>query len=169
MDYYKVVIFVISLFIGFSSSNVFAEAIPYWRFEPDVYRFVQSDKFNLTAVLCNNSSATDDLIASSVANGSVVTWLPGENLYQAGLNIEFVDILTQLNSVILPPGDCYNFVWGTVSAWKEVLYGKYTIDNAGIFGYSSVDSVVADNVFTINVTHTSELISLGVLHLLLNK
>ncbi len=169
MKFYKVVIFIISLAIGFSSSTVLAEAIPAWRFAPEVYRFLQGDTLDLTAVLCNNSTATEDLNASSVAYGAGVNWLPGKNLYQAGLNIEFADILQQLNSVILTPGDCHNFVWGTVTAWKAVVHGQYTIDYASINGHNSPTSIVADNVFTINATHEPAPIPIGVLYLILEK
>ena len=168
MNFYKVVIFVIFLFIGFSSSNVFAETIPFWRFEPDVYKFVQGDTLNLTAVLCNDSSATNDLIASTVAYGAGYSGFTGENLY-----IEFVDMRPQLSSVILHPGDCHNFSWGIVtSSWKVVPSGQYTVDYASINGHNWSGAIVADNVFTINVTrdvHVPEPISLGVLHLLLKK
>jgi hypothetical protein len=154
MNFYRIIC-VISFFIYFSSSNVFAAAIPYWRFEPNVYRFVQGDLLDLKAVLCNDSIATNDLIASSVTNGAGVNWLPGENLYEKGLNIQFADISQQLNSIILRPGECHNFVWGTVSSWKVILSGQYSIDYASINGHNSSASIVADNVFTIIVTKST--------------
>lgn len=166
---YKILLFSFYLFFGLPSSYACAEAFPFWRFEPNTYIFIQGETLHLTAVLCNHSSATNDFYASTVANGAGVDYLPGQNLYQKGLDIDFADLYSQFNSVILSPGDCHNFVWGTVSSWKVVSDGQYTIKYASINGHNWPGAIVADNVFTIYVNRSPQQLSLGALHLLLKK
>jgi hypothetical protein len=166
---YKILFFAFYLFIGLPTFYACAESLPFWHFEPNTYILIQGETLHLTATLCNDQSSTDNFNASTVANGAGVNYLPGQNLYLKGLDIDFSDLYSQFNSVILSPGDCHNFVWGTVTAWKIVPDGKYTIDYASINGHNWSGALVADNVFTIYVNRSPQQLSFGVLHLLLKN
>jgi hypothetical protein len=118
-----------------------------WHFDPAEHHMSPGDEILLTAILLNEPASTESLVAADVLDGRGANWLPDENLYQEGLDVQFV--FDDVDGVVLAPGEAFGFLWGTVTNWKEVDPGEYTIDFATIHAHNAPTEIRASNRFTI--------------------
>ncbi len=142
----KTLLFGLCFFVA-SAAGSQATTTVSWSFEPAEHLMSPGQEILLTAVLVNEPASSESLVASDVLTGSGVNWVPGQNLFQEGLDLEFV--FGDFSEVVLAPGEALEFLWGTVTNWKDVEPGDYTVDYASINGHNSPTAIVASNVFTI--------------------